>query len=96
MYAITSNGYRCIVDASELLADETATDTLPASLLIRLAAQEARARRDILLVASDWTQGSDSPLLSTEKAAWTTYRQALRDVPQRDGFPTTITWPSAP
>jgi hypothetical protein len=28
--------------------------------------------------------------------AMTTYRQALRDVPQQGGFPNTITWPTEP
>jgi hypothetical protein len=27
---------------------------------------------------------------------WTTYRQALRDVPQQDGFPANVTWPDQP
>jgi len=28
--------------------------------------------------------------------AMTAYRQALRDVPQQEGFPQTITWPTKP
>ena len=32
----------------------------------------------------------------TQRAAWKTYRQALRDVPQQEGFPTNITWPTEP
>ena len=39
-----------------------------------------RAERDRLLLESDWTQGADSPLSDTDKAAWATYRQALRDM----------------
>ena len=37
-----------------------------------------RIRRDALLAASDWTQTADAPV---DKAAWATYRQALRDFP---------------
>lgn len=37
-----------------------------------------RAYRDKLLVASDWAMASDAP---TDKTAWATYRQALRDLP---------------
>ena len=40
-----------------------------------------RKIRDSLLAASDWTQMPDSPLTDDERAAWATYRQALRDAP---------------
>jgi hypothetical protein len=56
-------------------------------------AAEVRAQRDTLLAASDWTQVADAPV---DKAAWATYRQALRDIPQQGGFPATITWPVKP
>lgn len=42
---------------------------------------EMRQLRDALLVASDWTQIPDSPLTDAQRAAWATYRQALRDAP---------------
>lgn len=52
-----------------------------------------RQERDQLLQASDYTQLPDVPL--TDKAAWATYRQALRDVTtQTDPF--NIVWPVAP
>lgn len=53
----------------------------------------ARNRRDILLGESDWAILEDAP---TDKAAWQTYRQELRDVPQQEGFPQEITWPEKP
>jgi len=56
-----------------------------------LAAQ-ARAQRDSLLASTDWTQLPDVPQATRE--AYAVYRQALRDVPQQDGFPTDINWPS--
>lgn len=59
-------------------------------------AVEVRAQRDALLSACDWTQMPDSPLSEEEKAAYQTYRQALRDVPQQEGFPETISWPEEP
>jgi len=31
-----------------------------------------------------------------DQAAWATYRQALRDVPQQAGFPSDINWPTTP
>lgn len=57
------------------------------------AAQAIRYNRDRLLAASDWTQVADAPV---DQAAWATYRQALRDVPQQAGFPDNITWPEVP
>lgn len=31
-----------------------------------------------------------------EKDAWSSYRQALLNVPQQEGFPTNIVWPTKP
>jgi hypothetical protein len=56
----------------------------------------ARARRDVLLAACDWTQLADAPLSAEAKADWATYRAALRAVPAQPGFPAEITWPAAP
>jgi len=56
-------------------------------------AKEARDQRDALLAQSDWTQVPDAPV---DQAAWATYRQALRDVPQQAGFPSDINWPTTP
>ena len=55
--------------------------------------EAARAERDTLLTASDWTQVADAPVDTT---AWATYRQALRDIPTQSGFPDNITWPQEP
>ena len=56
-------------------------------------AKSVRADRNKRLADCDWTQLSDSP---ADKAAWATYRQELRDVPEQAGFPWDITWPTAP
>ena len=37
-----------------------------------------RQWRDFFLAQCDWTQSVDSPLTAEQKAAWATYRQALR------------------
>jgi len=62
-----------------------------------------RAERNKLLSLCDWTQASDSPLTDTKKTEWTTYRQALRDLPStaspsldEDGNLTNVTWPTKP
>lgn len=57
------------------------------------ASASARAERNRKLADSDWTQLADS---TVDKAAWATYRQALRDVPAQAGFPHEVTWPELP
>jgi hypothetical protein len=57
-------------------------------------AAAARAERDALLAATDWTQSADVPQATKDK--WAPYRQALRDVPEQSGFPSDIQWPVNP
>lgn len=57
-------------------------------------ATAVRAERDRLLTDSDWTQKRDVVL--PNDAEWVAYRQALRDVPEQSGFPSSIKWPEAP
>ena len=56
-------------------------------------AEEIRTERDRLLTASDWTQVADAPV---DQAAWATYRQALRNIPQQATFPHSVVWPVKP
>ena len=57
-------------------------------------AKVVRADRDRRLAESDWTQGKDIP--DSISTPWATYRQALRDLPDQEGFPWTVTWPEKP
>lgn len=57
------------------------------------AASAARKERDRLLLACDWAVLPDA---QTERTAWETYRQALRDVPEQAEFPYAIDWPERP
>lgn len=56
-------------------------------------AAQVRAERNDKLAVTDWTQVADTPV---DKAAWATYRQALRDITAQPGFPWDVTWPVAP
>jgi len=56
-------------------------------------AKEIRSQRNTKLSESDWTQVADAPV---NKAAWATYRQALRDVSAQANFPWEVTWPTQP
>ncbi len=60
----------------------------------RLAA-EHRATRNQLLMESDWTQMSDSPLTTAKKTKWKNYRQLLRDLPASEDWPN-VTFPEEP
>jgi hypothetical protein len=55
-------------------------------------AAQMRSQRDAALKASDWTQVLDAPV---DQAAWAAYRQALRDLPDADGFPN-VDFPQSP
>lgn len=60
---------------------------------------EVRQYRDSYLLSCDWTQMADSPLSDSKKAEWTTYRQALRDVPANNSDATDLSdiiWPTKP
>lgn len=58
--------------------------------------EKIRAERDKLLRDSDWTQMPDAPLDTETRAAWASYRQALRDLPETTTDPAAIEWPAAP
>jgi hypothetical protein len=56
------------------------------------AAESVRTERDSRLAKTDFHALSDTAM----SEAMTTYRQALRDVPEQDGFPHEVTWPDSP
>jgi hypothetical protein len=55
-------------------------------------AKAVRIERNSRLAVTDFHGLTDM----TMSEAMTTYRQALRDVPQQDEFPTEIDWPTEP
>lgn len=60
------------------------------------AAKAARAERDKLLAECDWVVIRAKELGQDVPIDWYTYRGDLRQVPEQDGFPHTITWPTKP
>ena len=70
--------------------DEDSQEWIPGPEVL---ARDVRATRDRLLRDSDWTQVPDAPV---DQQTWAEYRQALRDVPEQEGFPTDINWPTKP
>lgn len=57
--------------------------------------ENIRVMRNSLLLESDWTQLTDSPLSSEKKTEWSSYRQQLRDVTSQPD-PKNIIWPTKP
>ncbi len=77
------NGVVVSISASVIAAAETAK-----------AWKSLRGLRDAALASTDWTVVEDTPV--TNKAAWKTYRQALRDLPGNTTDPLNVTWPTPP
>ena len=75
--------------------ETTAAEQEAAYKAMKDAEQAASVRnsRSGKLKDSDWTQVADAPV---DKAAWATYRQALRDISAQAGFPQTVVWPTQP
>ena len=60
------------------------------------ACEAARNKRDALISEPDYLMTSDYPIGDAPRTAVSAYRQALRDVPQQEGFPYAIVWPEKP
>lgn len=76
------------------LIDGTVVSIPPAPLTLEQRWAITRGCRDNLLRGSDWSQAGDVP--EALKKKWQVYRQALRDVPQKQKDPSNISWPEAP
>jgi len=57
---------------------------------------ELRAERNRRIADSDWTQLPDAALTAEQRAAWATYRQALRDLPEAVADLDNVVWPVQP
>ena len=55
--------------------------------------EQLKLWRNTQLSLCDWTMHTDAP---TDKTAWATYRQALRDLPAQGGNAEDAVIPSAP
>ena len=60
------------------------------------AAEQIRSKRDSLISDSDYLLASDYPISAKDLEVVKAYRQALRDVPQQEGFPLDVVWPELP
>lgn len=74
-------------DVIELTPEEQAQ-------FLDLATQSATGERNHWLMMSDWIFTPDSS--PEDMDAWLEYRQALRDLPEQEGWPKVINWPVRP
>ena len=64
--------------------------------LVDFQAAKLKAERDSLLSATDYLVQPDYPITESQREEVKSYRQALRDVPQQEGFPLDVVWPEKP
>ena len=83
------DGSVVIPRSSASIAADTSQAMLPTE-------SEVRSTRDRLLAETDWTQVLDAPIDTETREAYRVYRQALRDVPEQEDFPTVVVWPELP
>lgn len=76
--------------ALEKIPEKTAEEKLAE------AAEQARQKRDRLIADTDFLLCADYPISAEDLEAVKAYRQALRDVPQQEGFPFDVVWPELP
>ena len=92
------------IDNDEVMAligtDFTAYVAPTQAELDTAAAEDVRNERDnILTTVVDPLVSNNlrwAELTSDKQAEWATYRTALLNVPQQDGFPHTVAWPTQP
>lgn len=87
-----------IVNVSETEAREVfgASEEAIAAARRETQLDAIRAERNRRIAASDWTQLPDAALTAEQKAAWASYRQALRDLPEAAADLDNVVWPVKP
>jgi len=59
-------------------------------------AKSVRSDRDQRLAGCDWRVLKSFEAGGPQDSNWAAYRQQLRDIPNQDGFPWNVTWPTEP
>ena len=76
-----------------ILGDEEGLPQAVAPAAPALTWDAVRSKRNALLSVTDWTQLADAPV---DKAAWASYREALRDITETFATPDAVVWPARP
>lgn len=99
-YQVSENGsvVNTIIATEEFVQSAYPSETYEVTLVVTEA--EVRADRDSILVTvidplvSNPLRWAD--LTADKQAEWSQYRTDLLDVPQQEGFPSAVTWPTEP
>lgn len=83
-----NNQHHCKIIDGRLIED--------AEMIAAELSEQIRNERDALLKRCDFTVLPDSPFSDERRKAWIEYRQALRDLPQQEGFPFDVVFPEIP
>lgn len=89
---IAANHERGLLITTDADSRPIAIDPPPPPLKVRLA--RLRQRRDSTLSATAWRVAPDEP--EPDRAAWTLYRKAVRELIDADTDPSSLVWPQAP
>jgi len=89
---VEKNMFSKYTDADDVVHTKAQQETAYQDGLDATAAEGVRTDRDSRLAVTDFHGLSDT-VMSEEM---TTYRQALRDIPEQDGFPNETVWPVEP
>jgi hypothetical protein len=88
--------YRYDADTNGVVAKTEEEIAAEAELLPSTLAADTRAERNRRLSEADPMMYEWRPMTSEKRQEWTDYMQALREVPEQEGFPENIEWPEKP
>lgn len=63
---------------------------------VAVQTQVVKADRDRMIASTDWIVTKSIEEGTSVSQAWKDFRQALRDIPEQEGFPFNVTWPTLP
>jgi len=81
-------------NSNPVTIDMTVVNAAKGDYTAEVELSNLRTKRNLMLQASDWTQGADVP--TGIKSAWTIYRQALRDITETYSSLDDVVWPTKP
>ena len=95
-----NDGFICMHVKNKYLSGEISNVSECPEWRIKLevdsVAIDVRDKRNQLLSETDYLTNNDYPISEEARELVRAYRQALRDVPQQEGFPETVVWPEKP
>ena len=91
-----SKGGAFDANGNQIELDQVLIDAVAIELAAEQALSSLRRQRNQLLAETDWVITMHKELGTNIPAAWKTYRQALRDLPENTTDPADPVWPTKP